>query len=396
MSSVFTANNIVAANVRRKDILYAVEGGDVSWLELSLAHQNNSTVIGSNGETALHRAAKKANYQVIQKLLDHGFSPLAVDNNGRNALFWFAENAPLRRKLTKASKETISKLTKPHFSSDKRHIQGINFDLQDQDGYTVMHVAAKNGNWPLCEHFSSLDRTLFLVKDNNGNTPEDIAVLFNRRECSKQLKHATAEYVRERKTEEYRKLQLFKKKFCDLQNEALSDLLNSRSDRSREAFVDFTSSLKGSSANPSAKSLPREELLHGLRSRLRIAGKVDACENGEFESKEATEGLTVVTPQKPRERKLTEDFQAPLPPSSGLPVQLARTKAGRPLILAKSAKVRGPELPMDTVKTKLGDGLPFRPLNNGSHWQPRHVDDNSKRQHSEEKYETTVQFHLKR
>ena len=47
-----------------------------------------------------------------------------------------------------------------------------------------MHVAAKNGNWPLCEHFSSLDRTLFLVKDNNGNTPEDIAVLFNRRDTS--------------------------------------------------------------------------------------------------------------------------------------------------------------------------------------------------------------------
>ncbi|CBY32036.1 unnamed protein product [Oikopleura dioica] len=395
MSSVFSANNMIAANVRRKDILIAVEGGDTSWLELSLAHQNNNTVFGSKGETALHRAAKKSNYQVIQKLIDHGFSPLAVDNNGRNALFWFAENVPLRRKLSKSSKETVTKLTKPRFSSDERHIQGINFDLQDQDGYTVMHVAAKNGNWPLCQYFSSLEKTLFLVKDNNGNTPEDIAILFSRRECSKQLKHATAEYVREQKTEEYKKLQIFKKKFCDLQNEALSDLLDSRSNRSREAFSDFTSPLLGDSADSGSKTLPRDELLHGLRSRLRTAGKVSEGETSE-KIESGGSGLTVVTPQKPRERKLTEDFQAPLPPSSGLPVQLSRTKAGRPLIITKSAKVRGPELPMHTVKTKLGDGLPFRPLNNGSHWQPRHVDDNSKRQHSDEKYETTVQFHLKR
>ena len=106
-----------------------------------------------------------------------------------------------------------------------------------------MHVAAKNGNWPLCEYFSSLEKTLFLVKDKNGNTPGDIAILFNRRECSKQLKHATAEFVREQKTEEYKKLQLFKKKFCDLQNEALSDLLDSRSNRSRGAFSDFVDPL---------------------------------------------------------------------------------------------------------------------------------------------------------
>ncbi|CBY07325.1 unnamed protein product [Oikopleura dioica] len=60
------------------DIHSAVDSGDTSWLELSLAHQNNTTVFGSKGETALHRAAKKSNYQVIQKLIDHGFSPLAV------------------------------------------------------------------------------------------------------------------------------------------------------------------------------------------------------------------------------------------------------------------------------------------------------------------------------
>ena len=52
--------------------------GDTRWLELSLAHQNKDTVFGSKGETAIHRAAKKSNYQVIQRLLDHGFSPLAV------------------------------------------------------------------------------------------------------------------------------------------------------------------------------------------------------------------------------------------------------------------------------------------------------------------------------
>jgi hypothetical protein len=47
---------------------------------------------------------------------------LKTDNNGRNALFWFAENVPLRRKLSKSSKETIAKLSQPR-SSDERHIQ---------------------------------------------------------------------------------------------------------------------------------------------------------------------------------------------------------------------------------------------------------------------------------
>ena len=106
MSFVFTANNMVAANVRRKDILFAVEGGfltlemrfqqsfsgDIRWLELSLMHQNKDTVFGSKGETAMHRAAKKSNYQFIQKLLDNGFSPLAVGTGFVNYDSFFAKN----------------------------------------------------------------------------------------------------------------------------------------------------------------------------------------------------------------------------------------------------------------------------------------------------------------
>lgn len=62
------------------------------------------------------------------------------------------------------------------------------------------------------------------------------------------------------------------------------------------------SKLKGESADAGSKTLPRDELLHGLRSRLRTAGKVSEGDTSE-KIETGGSGLTVVTPKKPRERK---------------------------------------------------------------------------------------------
>ena len=64
----------------------------------------------------------------------------------------------------------------------------------------------------------------------------------------------------------------------------------------------YIKKFKGESADAGSKTLPRDELLHGLRSRLRTAGKVS---EGDFTEKieSGGSGLTVVTPTKPRERK---------------------------------------------------------------------------------------------
>ena len=77
-------------------------------------------------------------------------------------------------------------------------------------------------------------------------------------------------------------------------------------------FLDFfyKTKIKGDSADSGSKTLPRDELLHGLRSRLRTAGKVSEGDTSE-KIESGRSGLTVVTPQKPRERKRSEKAAKP-------------------------------------------------------------------------------------
>jgi hypothetical protein len=110
---------------------------------------------GSDGRTALHRAAQEANEDLVNVLIDGGADLNIQDDQGRTPVM-VAETFTIRRILTYA---------------------GADLKIQDTAGNTVLHLLLQKdpADPSSTALVSKADPTLLLVKNKEGMTPDKLA-----------------------------------------------------------------------------------------------------------------------------------------------------------------------------------------------------------------------------
>jgi hypothetical protein len=110
---------------------------------------------GSDGRTALHRAAQEANEDLVNVLIDGGADLNMQDDQGRTPIM-VAETFTIRRILTYA---------------------GADLKIQDAAGNTVLHLLLQKdpADPSSTALVSKADPTLLLVKNKESMTPDELA-----------------------------------------------------------------------------------------------------------------------------------------------------------------------------------------------------------------------------
>jgi hypothetical protein len=110
---------------------------------------------GSDGRTALHRAAQEANEDLVNVLIDGGADLNSQDDQGRTPLM-VAETFTIRRILAYA---------------------GADLKIQDAAGNTVLHLLLQKdpADPSSTAMISKADPSLLLVKNKEGMTPDELA-----------------------------------------------------------------------------------------------------------------------------------------------------------------------------------------------------------------------------
>lgn len=110
---------------------------------------------GSDGRTALHRAAQEANEDLVNVLIDGGADLNTQDDQGRTPLM-VAETFTIRRILTYA---------------------GADLKIQDLAGNTILHLLLQKdpADPSSTAMISKADPSLLLVKNKEGMTPDELA-----------------------------------------------------------------------------------------------------------------------------------------------------------------------------------------------------------------------------
>ena len=110
---------------------------------------------GSDGRTALHRAAQEANEDLVNVLIDGGADLNSQDDQGRTPLM-LAETFTIRRILTYA---------------------GADLTVQDAAGNTALHLLLQKdpADPSSTSMLSKADPSLLLVKNKEGLTPDELA-----------------------------------------------------------------------------------------------------------------------------------------------------------------------------------------------------------------------------
>ena len=110
---------------------------------------------GSDGRTALHRAAQEANDDLVNVLIDGGADLNSQDDQGRTPLM-VAETFTIRRILTYA---------------------GADLKIQDAAGNTALHLLLQKdpADPSSTALISKADPSLLLVKNKEGLTPDELA-----------------------------------------------------------------------------------------------------------------------------------------------------------------------------------------------------------------------------
>lgn len=395
---------------KTQSILQSATTGDEKWLELCLANPESIHAVGSDGESALHRAVANEHINMVTILLNKGLPANILDANDRTALHWLSIRQTPKQKLSAKQKRLIITLLEA----------GCDLVQTDKHKATVMHYAAMKGNWPLCELFAEKNNSLLLKRDIFEMTPRDRATFWHKRVTSRRLRHAEAEYNLKSDTREHSKLLKLKKNFCKMQMDAIKATRHDVCFFSDVAFKGFLTEkelVDGYFSN----TLHEDELTNGLRQRLRVSGAIEDRSKGieniaEQQNKRRANRspLPVITRKpvsfgptpksKPRARCLTEDLSQPLSSKANLPVQIVidpRTKV--PSLRRNFSDGRIyydqdlPKLPGDVIQKACGETVTYRMLDGKEqeHFKPRHIDDNQKSRFFGNQAATEVQYHVK-
>ncbi|KAK8896054.1 hypothetical protein M9Y10_013942 [Tritrichomonas musculus] len=130
--------------------------------------QNNTKV------TPLHIAAQQKAIEPLDILLEYGADIMLADDDNEPPLF-LAIDARLLKHVTKLCDEhTVT--------------------MQNTDGYTALHIAAKLGYSEIVQYLIEKESNLFAC-DNQGNTPLHLAVIHKHKECVKLLLDAKSDML---------------------------------------------------------------------------------------------------------------------------------------------------------------------------------------------------------
>jgi len=395
------------------ETLTAAEIGDKKWLELCLKNPKSINAIGSQGESALHRALANEQYTMAKMLVERGLNANILDGNDRNAIHWLSFSQTPKSKLTKKQSNMINLLID----------SGCALAQTDKFGANALHYAAMKGNWPLCELFARRDNKLLLQKDIFEMTPRDRSILWNKRSTARRLRHAESEFNLATSTIEHKKLLELKKKFCNIQKDCLNSLRHDVgffSDVAFKGFLDEKDLIDGYYSN----TLHEDELANGLRQRLRVSGAISdrsvgietiasqqnkrrknnpKPENAKTHQSRKPVQFGPVPRSKPRKRYMTEDFSKPMSSKAELPVQIVVDRRGEASLKWQLPDGRIyydtdlPKLPGEVIQQACGETTVFRMRdgNEVEHFKPAHIDDNQKCRTFTENYSTEVQYHVK-
>lgn len=136
----------------------------------------------------LNWAARGRNPDLLEHLLDNGASPSLVDSNGRHFLHWAVTEGRIVRSSEDDDEQACDSMRKIVGIAATRSIP---LDVQDNDGNTPLHLAAKMGYMNkaamLVEHGAST--TLI---NNKGKTPVQLAKAGKRTETLQAIQAAAA------------------------------------------------------------------------------------------------------------------------------------------------------------------------------------------------------------
>jgi ankyrin repeat protein len=136
---------------------------------LDRVHNDGDTSLGENA-TPLMRAAKDADVEVMQLLLDHGADPSLTTTKGTTALMYVVSRSPgFRGSRNRGSEQQAVA------AIDLCLARGVDIDTVDASGQSALHVAAASpAEEAIVRHLAERGASLSL-KDRRGRTALDAA-----------------------------------------------------------------------------------------------------------------------------------------------------------------------------------------------------------------------------
>ena len=144
---------------------YTVFRGRTQMVDLMLKYGADVYSSGYNGETPLHCAARSSNLDVVKMLIEHGCDPKSTDDLGRVALHSAARSVFNTTYVLR------------YLVEEKMESEDIN--MKDFSGRTPLHEAARYGCVGTTETLIELGSDV-MARNNDGETPLDIAKAFSR------------------------------------------------------------------------------------------------------------------------------------------------------------------------------------------------------------------------
>jgi len=141
-------------------------------------------------DNSLWGAARDGNENKVRTFLSQGVDPNLVDQNGYTPLHYSSRNGNvaitrelLHRRANPNFQAGTLKTTPLHRASAAGRLEvvellldcGADPSLQDSDGETALHRAAKEGYLNIVKILSTKFPTIVKIKDKNGKVPYDIS-----------------------------------------------------------------------------------------------------------------------------------------------------------------------------------------------------------------------------
>ena len=156
----------------KKDLLLAVQSGDMQLLEKSLAHNVDVNTTDGHNNTALHLALQQGNIEIIKRLLSH-----KKDIDSQNTIVKYLryysadqcidlskENSNGNTVLHEATKQDIAEIVELFIANNE------DINIRNKAGYTPLMLAAQTDNTQLAELFvaaHAIETTTTLKENNN-------------------------------------------------------------------------------------------------------------------------------------------------------------------------------------------------------------------------------------
>ncbi|KAE9546613.1 hypothetical protein FO519_010175, partial [Halicephalobus sp. NKZ332] len=152
---------------------FAAKGGHIECVRTLVMKGADINHQDHYGRTALHGAAKDGNYEIAKFLVENGANASLKTNNGNTALDLAAKssekNEELIQYLTSHSRNPIHHAVRIKNTEMLNALIAANIEVNttDEDQWTPLHIAAKNGNLEAAEVLIEKDFRLINTTDIN-------------------------------------------------------------------------------------------------------------------------------------------------------------------------------------------------------------------------------------